>query len=231
MDQLIEPNPFNFFDKVLCINMAERADRWSICESNFKKYNITNYERVDGCVVKGEGWKGCALSFCKAFDNAIDNNYDAVLFLEDDFDFIYDRESLFPKMNAAIAELPDDWDSLYFGCTVNDHHTQPISKYSANLFRVNSCYALHSVAFSKKGLHKIKNSFYENFKENWHEGIIKQFKAIDVFFAHYYNNYYNCYITQELLCMQRPDFSNIEFTYVDYYAPMNMKFNHFKNFI
>ena len=60
-------NPFNFFDKIYCINLKERTDRWENCLRNFEKYEITNYERIDAIKInaylssKRKGQIGCSL--------------------------------------------------------------------------------------------------------------------------------------------------------------------------
>ena len=46
--------PFNFFDKIYCINLEERTDRWEECLSEFKKYGIENVERIKAVKIDEE---------------------------------------------------------------------------------------------------------------------------------------------------------------------------------
>jgi len=113
-------NPFNFFDKIYCINLEERKDRWEACLSNFEKLNITNFERIPAIKINGDihpkrkGQIGCALSFCKTFEKALKDGHEKVLIFEDDFEFSISNEELFKKLDKSIKELPEDWDSLFF---------------------------------------------------------------------------------------------------------------------
>lgn len=229
-------NPFNFFNKIYCINLKERTDRWEQCLKNFEKLEITNYERIDAIKVNGDlnskrkGQIGCAMSFVKCFNDAILKKYENILILEDDFLFIDEKEILFSKTLASINDLPNDWDSLYFGGTVvNDYNHIPIQKYSSNLFKLNSAHCLHSVAFSKNGLLKIKDFF--NKKDDWYLDLINKYEAIDIFFAKDYQHQTNSFISKELLCYQKINPSNIENCISDYSQWMNRNFNYFKSII
>ncbi len=229
-------NPFNFFDKIYCINLKERTDRWEECLKNFKKYDITNYEQVEATKItsqlpnKRRGQIGCAISFSKIFDTAIKNNNEKILIFEDDFEFVDDKENLFNKLNNSINDLPQDWDSLFLGGTlVNDYGHIPIKKYSNTLYKLNSAHCLHAVAFSKKGLLKIKKFFEKN--ENWYLDLINKYEAIDIFFARDYQYQTQTYIPNEILCYQRVNPSNIENAIYDYSEWMDRNFEYFKTII
>ena len=196
-------NPFDNFDRIYCVNLKERTDRWQECLKNFKKYDITNFERIDAVKInenihpKRKGQIGCALSFAKCFEDIKNNNYKNALLLEDDFEFKYDKETLFEKLNKSLNDLPNDWDSLYLGGTiVSDYGFFPIEKYSENLFKLNSAHCLHSVCFSKSGVNKIFK-FFNEFSD-WKAQLINNFEAIDIFFAKHYQSNTNSFLTSEL---------------------------------
>lgn len=227
-------NPFNFFDKVYCINLKEREDRWHDCLKNFEKYDIKNFERIEAIKVnkdihpKRKGQIGCALSFAKCFEQIRNNNYKNTLILEDDFEFKYDKNTTFGKLNNALEQLPKNWDSLFLGGTViNDYGIFPIEKYSNNLLKLKSAHCLHSVAFSKEGIDKIFKYFKNS--NDWKFELINNFEAIDVFFAKHYQNETNSFLTSDLLCYQRVNASNIENAVYDYSEWMNTNFNYFKS--
>lgn len=229
-------NPFNFFDKIYCINLAERQDRWNECLNNFDKYKINNFERIDAIKIeanlpsKRKGQIGCALSFCKCFEQIKNNNYNTVLIFEDDFEFKYDKDNTFQKLNSSLKELPENWDSLFLGGTiVNDYGFFPIEKYSNNLLKLNSSHCLHATAFSRQGINKIFSYF--NSPNDWQKQLINNFEAIDIFFAKYYQNQTNSFLTSELLCYQRVNASNIENVTYDYSEWMNRNFNYFKSLL
>ena len=229
-------NPFNFFDKIYCINLSERPDRWNECLKNFEKYEINNYQRIDAVKIdanipsKRKGQIGCALSFVKCFEKIKNENLKNVLILEDDFEFQTDKETLFQKLNNSLKELPEDWDSLFLGGTiVNDYGLFPIQKYSDSLFKLNSAHCLHAAAFSKKGISKIFENF--NNKTDWYKELINNYENMDVFMAKTYQHKTNSFLTSELLCYQRVNTSNIENTVYDYSEWMNRNFNYFKSLL
>lgn len=226
------------FDKVYCLNLADRNDRWEICKENFTKYNINGDRFLATKVTKGVyehetskriGQIGCALSFCKMIDDAINNNYNSVVFFEDDFDFRDEPQETWMAIDEAYLELPKDWDMFYFGANVVNHFMNaPLEAYSDHLFKLNSAYALHSVAISKNGLLKIREYFKDSSYTSWGIEMVAKFEAIDVFFAQVFQKENNCFITSELLCLQRPDFSSIENTFFDYNNLMIERFYQFK---
>jgi hypothetical protein len=229
-------NPFNFFDKIYCINLKERTDRWENCLKNFEKYEISNYERIDAIKINGDlpskrkGQIGCSLSFAKCFDKIINEKINKVLIFEDDFEFKLEKKELFEKLNKSIFDLPDDWDSIYFGGTViSDYGYLPLQKYTTNLYKLQSAHCLHSTGFSLNGVKKIINLFKNT--QNWHIDLINNYENMDVFLAKEYHHKTKSFITTELLCYQKINLSNIEDNTYDYSEWMNRNFNYFKNLI
>jgi len=227
-------NPFKSFEKIFCINLAERQDRWSISEQHFKQLEIDNYERINAVKVNGnispkrKGQIGCALSFTFCIDKIIKGNLKNSLILEDDFEFKLEKDLLFSKLEKCLNELPLDWDSLYLGGTVgNFYGVNPLQNYSSNLFKLNCAYTTHAIAFSNKGAQKIKEIFQND--ENWRNKIIENYEAIDIFLAKDYLIQTNSFITNDLLCYQRINHSNIECNTYDYSGLMDNNFQFFKS--
>lgn len=227
-------NPFNFFKKTYCVNLKERTDRWQECLDNFKKLGITNCTRVDAVKVnadinpKRRGQIGCSLSYATCINSAIKDNLQNVFILEDDFEFILEKEFLYKKINSILEELPKDWDSLYFGGTIgNFYGKEPIEKYSSNLFKLRCSHTTHSIAFSHQGLRKIVKFFNNN--PEWHQELIENYECIDVFLAKEFLPNSNSFISSDLLCYQRVSQSDIENTTYDYSHWMNNNFNLFKS--
>ena len=115
-----------YFDKVICINLAKRGDRWNDVQKQFRKHNIkvTRFNAVDGNPM---GWTdkhfqlkqssftgamGCLASHLNVYNLAKTNGWKNVLIIEDDCDFIDNLNEIF---NKSIDTLPVDWDLLYFG--------------------------------------------------------------------------------------------------------------------
>jgi GR25 family glycosyltransferase involved in LPS biosynthesis len=226
----------SFFDKVYCINLEERKDRWDLCEEKFKEYGITNYVRFDGVKVNGNlsskklGQIGCAASFYNVFKDASKNSYEKILVLEDDFDFTVSKDEIINNLDRAFKEMPENWDMFYLGANVmNEIMSNPIEKYSENLLKLNSGYALHSVCFSKEALNKILN-FFEG-KGDWLENLMKNYEAIDVFFAKDFQVSNKCFVWKDILCLQETAFSSIENAFFDYTNLMSNRFEYFKSIL
>lgn len=227
-------NPFDNFDRIYCVNLKERTDRWQECLDNFEKLGITNYSRLDAVKVnanihpKRRGQIGCALSYALCINKSLNDDLKSVIILEDDFEFVLEKEDLYKKINSALDELPEDWDSLYFGGTIgNFYGKEPIEKYSDNLFKLNCAHTTHSIAFSNKGLRKIMQHFNNN--PEWHQNLIENYEAIDIFLARDFLPNSNSFIFSDLLCYQRVSESDIENTTYDYSGWMNTNFNQFKS--
>jgi GR25 family glycosyltransferase involved in LPS biosynthesis len=118
-----------YFDKVFYLNLDRDVDRNNNMISQFNKWDITNYERVEGVVydhipekslwrnfIKSDekyikGQLGCRDSHLKAVKLAKQRGYKKVLILEDDITFSVDPNNLL-NINSDIL---DDWNMLYFG--------------------------------------------------------------------------------------------------------------------
>lgn len=110
----------DYFSKIYCINLDKRTDKYKDCLKEFKKIDI-EVERVsaiDGApLFKPElntkaGAYGLFLTNLKIIEDAIKNDYESILILEDDVMFIDNFNKLF---NAKVDSLPDDWHLFYLG--------------------------------------------------------------------------------------------------------------------
>ena len=194
----------NFFDKVYCLNLDSRDDRWQQCLQQFQKHNLT-VERVSA--INGHklnlnipgvkpGAIGCSLSHQLAIRLARQNQYNSVMILEDDVEFADDLQQQFSEY---VNQMPDNWDIIYFG----GNHQNPIIPVSANVSRIQFSYAAHAVAFR----HTVYDMLLE-FSSNLQV-------AVDVAFAHaQYRS--NAFVFTPHLAWQRDSFSDIEQTDVSY---------------
>lgn len=232
-------NPFHRFDAVYCINLDSRSDRWEECLKEFSKFDIPHVQRFSGILfdsLKIEkldkvalGRLGCALSFYRIIREAYNNNKLSVLILEDDFLLINPVDVTLTELTKQIDDLPKDWDMLYLGANLHESYGFPIEKHSQYLHKVNCAYALHSVAFSQKGMSKFLNSFTSEL--GFMEKILFNYGAIDIFFAKDFLKKNNCYIGNTFLCGQRPSTSNIEGWECNYTPSMLARFLHYTRLI
>jgi GR25 family glycosyltransferase involved in LPS biosynthesis len=148
-----------FFDKIYCINLDRRSDRWNECVEKFNLMDI-DVERFSACdgqlidtgygkVYNGE--LGGTISHTRLIKKIIDHGYERVLVLEDDVEF---NHNFLTKTEEVIRELPSDWDILFFG----GNHTGGFDTINSNLIKVYQTYALQCYALNKKCL----STIYDN---------------------------------------------------------------------
>jgi GR25 family glycosyltransferase involved in LPS biosynthesis len=153
----------SFFDKVYCINLEERKDRWILCEEKFKEYGITNYERFNGVKVEGNlspkklGQIGCTASFYNVFKDAFQNNYNKILVLEDDFNFVVSKDEIINNLEKAFEEMPEDWDMLFIGSGCDLHIDQNLITDNKHIYKSKYSRCTDSYIVSKKCAKSILN--------------------------------------------------------------------------
>jgi len=116
----------DFFDKVVCINLDWRADRWqrfqeNVASAGWPFREIERFPAVDGHKVPAPGWWragggawGCHQSHVRILQQAIQEGAESVLILEDDAVL----PQRFPEVvEEFLAKLPGaaDWDAIMLG--------------------------------------------------------------------------------------------------------------------
>lgn len=196
----------NFFDKIVCINLDNRRDRWNESFDIFTKHNV-DVERLPAIYGKDlniptthdvwyPGILGCGLSHLFALKYAKQLNLRNILILEDDVDFIPNINDHFDEI---VEELPADWDMIYFG---GNHFDSP-QKVSAHLARITHTVALHAIA--------VNNKFFNT--------AIKALTNVNTAADMNYQSLqgkHNIFVTDPHLAWQRPGFSSILERHEDY---------------
>jgi glycosyl transferase family 25 len=120
----------DYFTYIAVINLADRPDRRLEIEHQLKKVSlgltsasVHLYTAVRPTVTKGfpsKGAYGCFMSHLALLKQALANNVDRVLIIEDDLDFINHRLVELPKIwNELISR---DWDICYLGNKLDIKH-------------------------------------------------------------------------------------------------------------
>ena len=229
-------NPFNFFDKIFCINLDSRKDRWEKClekfsllgfEDRVERFPALNLSHLTDIDPKTRGRAGCALSHAAILRKAKAENLRNYLVLEDDFDLCYSPDECLKSLGLSQQELPEQWDVFYLGGNLTDEYGRfPLEKFTDNLFKLNSCHTTHSFA--------INSNFYETLdkelpnEENVFHWLTEK-KAIDVHFSKDILHSSQSFIPNKMLFIQHADFSDIESNYYDYVDWMKNNFEEFKD--
>ena len=130
----------SYFEKVFYINLKRDTLRNEHMISQFNKFGITNFERIDAVALNKLpspdkyrnfikngpkyllGQLSCRASHLKCIQKAKDQKYSKVLILEDDVVFLENPNQLLAQ-NYTIL---NDWDMLYFGGLIEPHFRNQI---------------------------------------------------------------------------------------------------------
>ena len=114
---------FSFFDKIYCINLSNRTDRWNMCLRQFSKFEMCNVQRFDAVKynhpklsTKANRQIGCALSHYNIIKEAKLKNYSNILVLEDDFLFLVSPEQFRKNLNELEKYKNFDVCMLSYSC-------------------------------------------------------------------------------------------------------------------
>jgi len=188
-----------YFDKIYCINLDERPDRWEQSLEEFEKVGIKNVERFSA-IKHEKGAIGCRESHLKIIEKSKNENLNNVLIFEDDVFFI---ENNLKHINKTLDDLNDiDWNLFYLGATV-DPNVGYMEKFSDNLFKTNFAYTTHAYAVNSNIFDKILN------EAQYHP-------IIDVFYCRYIVPMNKSFIINPMVAIQREGYSNIENLHADY---------------
>lgn len=207
----------NYFQKIYCVNLDRRPDRWEECLEQFYIHNleVSRFSAVDAKnipeIVKRVdkipglvyGAVGCGRSHRLIIESAKNDNLDNILILEDDVQFHDDLNIMFSEF---IQEVPDDWDILFLGgnhSLNNIWQREPVTKISEHVYKLVFCYATHAYAVRKKAYDKII------------ECLLPENDRGDVLFSHAQVQL-NTYILRPHLAWQRPSYSDVEENFENY---------------
>jgi hypothetical protein len=111
------------FDRIALINLDHRKDRLGAFEAKIlhipSLQGYTRYRAIHGDTVtvphfftSGGGAWGCRQSHCRILEDAMLDNVNTLLVLEDDVLFCRDFED---KLRSFLHAVPDDWEGLMLG--------------------------------------------------------------------------------------------------------------------
>jgi len=192
-------NPFSFFNKIFCINLDHRTDRWEVCQKEFDKIDILDQVERFSAIKSDDGRIGIIKSNLEIVKYAKKNKLDNVLVFEDDVQFIVDNPN--EVLKTSLSQLGDmKWVLFYLGA--NTHNK--LIKIKPNLILLKNSFAVHSMAYH--------NSVYEAFIRKYEglERISKYDDILDVFFAQHIQSKYPCFMVNPMMTTQRNDYSDIE---------------------
>ena len=206
-----------YFDQVYVINLDIRPDRMEQVNEILSHYNI-NYKRISGVYLKDKytdvinnrtrtsslGHLGCILSHVKCCQDAIDNNYNRILVLEDDITFVKNHID-----NINFKELYNeiqttDWDLFYLGATFNTKLIQ----LTAHLDKPSGeVWATQSIGYNKNMIAKITSKIPSDPAYYMEENRLAKVLPIDVIYDKSFKN--NRVVINPIICVQNTTASDI----------------------
>lgn len=200
----------NFFDKIYCINLARRKDRFFQAQTEFAKHNIDAefVEGIDGRLLNipamtsndgalvSKGDIGCTLSHLKVTKLAKEKGLKGYLVFEDDVEL---ADNFNEKLKESLPHVPENWDMIYFG---GNHCQKPI-KVNDFVSKMIETFTTHAMI--------IKPTVYDALIELWG----KENEKVDVAIS-FLHKKYNCYVLTPHIAFQRASYSDILQVHTDY---------------
>lgn len=209
--------PDTYYDKIYCINLTRRPDRWAQCVDEFAKYGITKYERwqaSEGFNDDGtpHGNKGCTLSHRKLLQHIAENfSPEArILVLEDDFQIV--SENFDADFQRAIEAVPQDADIVYLGAHYKE---KPQYRVNAHCIRTNGILTTSSFGITGSFAGILSGHMEgEASKINPGDPLSVYLRPIDNLFSELLPSH-KSYCVQPRLMVQRPSFSDLQEKWAD----------------
>jgi glycosyl transferase family 25 len=197
----------NYFEKIYCINLSERTDRWNHVTNEFNKIGCT-VERFDA--IKGNtntnltpGEVGCYLSHVNILKNIINNDIKNALIFEDDVVFCQDFNN---KFKTFYDQLPTDNTLVYPGSNYSIFNPNAkLEKITDNIYLGNNILATHSYFINNEGAKILLDLLKTNYLT----------EPVDNAFRHYQSKY-PTYVFKPNLVYQLPGHSDVRGGYRDY---------------
>lgn len=113
----------HYFDKVFCINLDRRPDRWEQFLADLPDdwpFKVPQrIQAIDGQKVKapqwwkqGNGAWGCYRTHLRLLEEAMNNDWESILLMEDDAKCI---PNFTQDVRSFLSEVPEEWGMIYLG--------------------------------------------------------------------------------------------------------------------
>jgi GR25 family glycosyltransferase involved in LPS biosynthesis len=185
----------------LFINLESRKDREIELMDEFKKLDIPIH-RMNAIQLKNKR-VACSMSHLKCLEKAKNNNWDHVLIVEDDIQFL--NPTIFIENLNQFLSSEIKWDVLLFA----GNNVPPYTKYSDFCVKVNKCQTTTG--------YLVLNHYYDTLIKNIKEGITLLIKTPNDHFFYAIDKHWlslqekdNWFLITPLTVIQREGFSDIE---------------------
>tara|TARA_B100000131_G_scaffold51593_1_gene46238 strand:- start:1766 stop:2440 length:675 start_codon:yes stop_codon:yes gene_type:complete len=199
-----------YFDKIYCINLDHRKDRWEESVEVFDKFGIDDVERFEGYYIQ-PGIIGCTKSHYEIVKLAKQNNYKNVLIFEDDVKILRDDAvDIVSRCMEQIEKHNIEYDMLYLGGNIvgDENLSYRIDDNLAKIYmsKTTHAYAIGSTAFDYI-IDVYDNIDWED-QYNWSHGNEKRYN-IDKWYTDNLQRRNKTYGVYPCVAEQRDSFSDL----------------------
>lgn len=151
----------DFFDRAVVVNLDRRTDRLSrfyrhLSEVGWPFRQVERFRAIDGSRVRppawwraGRGAWGCHRSHLQLIEQALMDDLDTLLILEDDAFF---QSDLRERAQAFLTMVPDDWQQIYLGGQHLYQRCQPPIRINEQVVIPYNVNRTHAFALHRRGM-------------------------------------------------------------------------------
>ena len=199
------------FERVVCINLDRRPDRWEEFQREWARVEgcfgeLERLRAVDGEKVPPPEWYrgnrgawGCLQSHVRILEDALQDGRQSVLILEDDAVFI---AGFVPLAETFFEQLPDDWDGVMLG----GQHLKSPTVVTEDIVRVTNGNRTHAHGLRGRYIEKV----YEHLQDYAGYSACRSHHVDHRLGALHESGAYNIYAPVEWLVGQREGHSDIK---------------------
>ena len=196
----------DLFGGVYYINLESRTDRKQEIEEELNKMGL-KYNRFNA-IQNDYGIIGCTQSHLEVLKDAKKNNLKNVLIFEDDFLFLISKERFWNQV-TTFFDQNNDYDVLMLSYNLNKSED-----YNEQLLKVLDCQTASGYIVNNKFFDKLINLYEQNLPLLISTGMHWVY-ANDVVWKQLQPNS-NWFALKERVGLQRPSYSNLTNSFVDY---------------
>ena len=195
-----------YFDKIYCINLDRRPDRWEKISQLFNRdgINVERFSAIDKEKIENRspittGQLACLSSHWNILNKAHKAGYSKILIFEDDAEFENGLNTFFTQ---NVVDIPEDWQFLYLG----GNHLNGLQHIHNNVYKMISSLAAHAYAIKCNIIPEILPH------------IAQSIAPVDVYYAAFHKVYpsYVLKDNSKSLVWQSKGYSNIDDSECDY---------------
>lgn len=202
------PSSLGAFDRIVCINLDERPDRWEqtqqcvaplLGNQTLQRFSAIKPDLAQDPVHNGRA--GCLLSHRKIIDDAYRDGLENVLVLEDD---LWIDPAFETRIKPTLATLKQTaWDFFYLGVTPK----APLLPAGNGLVRTFGGMTTHAIAYHRRAMPELLKCLPD---EAGALRFLSRYKSIDRYYCQHFAPRRRGYAASPLMVFQRDGFSDIQ---------------------